>query len=298
MIDQPSRLTRALSRDGSVLVIFADSTAIVQRAHELHNTARTAGAALGRALTVSAIMGSMLKTDNSTLTLQFNGDGPLGNIVCVSDSQGNVRGYVDDPHLELPPTPAGKLDVGGAVGRGNLYVIRDMGLANPYIGYCELVSGEIAEDITHYFAVSEQTPTVCALGVRLNLDDSCNAAGGFLLQLLPLADEAVIPLLERNVHSLESVSALLAAGHDAAAIIAMILRDIPYDVLETTDIEYRCNCSRERYARALLSLGQDELSDLAAAGEPVETCCQFCGERYVFSPSEVADLLAQSQRPQ
>lgn len=282
-----SYLRSAMSQDGSARLIFADTTAIVQRAADLHTLSRTATAALGRTLTATSIMGYLLKDEKSTVTVQVKGDGPLGSIVCVSDSHGNVRGYVDHPQLELPPNDKGKIDVGGAVGKGILYVSKDLGLATPYIGQSPLVTGEIAEDITEYFAKSEQTPSVCALGVRVNRDGSCKAAGGFLLQLLPFADEAVIPKLEANISKIDSVSALIAEEKTAEEIIALVFDGIPFDLFDPAQIEYRCTCSRERYHRALLGLEKNDLEKLRADGKPIEACCQFCGAKYVFTPEEL-----------
>ena len=292
---QSSRLLGALSRDGNVRLILADSTGIVLRAQEIHHPSRTASAALGRSLTAASIMGSLLKAEQGSITLQINGDGPLGQIVCISDSRGYVRGYVENPEVQLPPNAQGKLDVGGAVGQGHLYVIRDLGMSQPYIGYSPLVSGEIAEDITHYFALSEQTPSVCSLGVCLNPDHSCCAAGGFLLQLLPGADESVIQQLEQNIDSLDSITTMMTDGLSAEMIIARVLSGIEFDILNQTEIEYHCNCSSERYARALISLGAEELEDLKKEGQPVETCCHFCSACYIFDPDALDELLAQAK---
>lgn len=282
-----SYLCTAMSQDGSARLLFTDTTSIVERAIQIHGLSRTAAAALGRTLTAASIMGFLLKDEKSTVTVQVKGDGPLGSIVCVSDSHGNVRGYVDQPQLELPPNQKGKIDVGGAVGQGILYVSKDLGLATPYIGQSPLVTGEIAEDITEYFAKSEQTPSVCALGVRVNRDGSCKSAGGFLLQLLPFADETVIPKLEENISKIDSVSALIAEGKSAEEIIGMVFSGIPFDLFEPTDTEYRCTCSRERYHRALLGLAKEDLAKIKADGTPIEACCQFCGAKYVFLPEEL-----------
>ena len=202
---QSSVITRAMTSDGSARIICADTTAIVQKAFEVHRTAKTMTAALGRSLTVTSLMGSLLKDKADTLSLQIKGDGPAGTILCVSNYRGDVRGYAENPDAELPPNEHGKLDVGGAVGQGTLCIIRDFGTGEPYVGISQLVSGEIAEDISEYFVTSEQTPTVCALGVRANTDNSCKSAGGFLLQLLPGADDSIIPALEKNIAALGSV---------------------------------------------------------------------------------------------
>ena len=282
-----SVITRAMTSDGSARIICADTTAIVQKAFEVHKTAKTMTAALGRSLTVTSLMGSLLKDKTDTLSLQIKGDGPAGTILCVSNYRGDVRGYAENPDAELPPNEHGKLDVGGAVGQGTLCIIRDFGTGEPYVGISQLVSGEIAEDISEYFVTSEQTPTVCALGVRANTDNSCKAAGGFLLQLLPGADEAIIPVLEKNIAALGSVSKLLEVGRTPEEIIAMVLEGIDYDLFDSYEIEYQCTCSRDKYMRALISLNQADMDELAESGEPVETECRFCHTKYSFDIDEI-----------
>lgn len=287
-----SAITRACTRDGSARIIVADTTAIVQRAHEIHETSKTVTAALGRALTAASLMGSLLKNRGDTVTLQFKGDGPAGRLLCIADDIGNVKGYVECPEVELPPNAKGKLDVGGAVGRhGTLTVIRDLGFGDPYVGVSDLVSGEIAEDITSYFALSEQTPTVCALGVCCNTDISCRAAGGFLLQLLPGADEAVIPVLETNIAALPPVSSMIADGVTREEIIARVLAGIPYDLFDEMETDYVCGCSRDSYARALISLGEKELLDMIAEDKPVETRCRYCRACHTFSVQELRQMV-------
>ncbi|MBQ7475047.1 MAG: Hsp33 family molecular chaperone HslO [Clostridia bacterium] len=285
-----SVIKRAITTDGSVRVVFCDSTAIVRRACGIHNTAKTATAVLGRCLTAASMMGSLLKDEGDSLTLRVDGDGPAGTVVCVSDYKGNVRGYMDEPKVELPPNAAGKLDVGGAVGKGQLYVIRDLGLKEPYVGASPLVSGEIGDDVTNYYAVSEQTPTVCALGVRVGTDNVCFAAGGYLLQLMPGADESVIDVIEKNVGGIKSVSSLIADGVTGEEIIGRLLSGIPFEMFDEFDIGYVCPCARERYLTALASLRQSDLDELVRAGEPVETGCMFCGKKYVF---EIDEILAE-----
>lgn len=286
---QTSVITRAMTSDGSARILCADTTAIVQKAFEVHKTAKTMTAALGRCLTVTSLMGSLLKDKADTLSLQIKGDGPAGTILCVSNYRGDVRGYAENPDTELPPNEHGKLDVGGAVGQGTLCIIRDFGTGEPYVGISQLVSGEIAEDISEYFVTSEQTPTVCALGVRANTDNSCRAAGGFLLQLLPGADDSIIPTLEKNIASLGSVSKLIEVGHTPEAIIAMVLEGIEYDLFDSYEIEYQCTCNRDKYLRALISLNQDDMDELAETGEPIETVCRFCHSKYSFTVDEVLE---------
>ena len=288
---QASKLTRALTHDGSAMIAAADTSAVVQTAHEIHHLSKTMTAALGRALTAASIFGSLLKEENQSVTLRFCGDGPAGTICCVSDWRGNVRGYADNPDAELPPNDKGKLDVGGAVGKGPMYVLRDLGMEQPYVGVSQIVSGEIAEDVTNYFASSEQTPSVCALGVLTNPDFSCRAAGGFLVQLLPFADPQTVEQIERNVARIESVSRMVDGGMTPQDLIRAVFDGLEFDILDETQIGYVCNCSRERYGAALLSLGRKELSRLLHEGEPVETCCSFCGKKYTFSLDEVRAML-------
>lgn len=284
---EKSTIIRAMTRDGSARITFINSTAMVRHMAEIHTPSKTMTAVLGRAMSGAALMGSLLKDKDNTLTLRFNGDGPAGKIVAVSDYMGNVRICADNYAAELLPNEKGKLDVGGAVGRGTMYVIRDLGLAEPYIGSADIVSGEIAEDITNYFAVSEQTPTVCALGVRVNKEKVCFAAGGYLVQLLPGAEEEVITALERNIVSLESVSRMIADGIGGEEIIARVFDGIEFDLFDEFDCEYRCNCSRERYLSALRGLCREDIDDLKADGKPIEASCQFCGATYTFEPAEL-----------
>jgi len=293
MNTEKSVIKRAITDDGSARVFFIDSTAIVRRACEIHNTSKTMTAVLGRALSAASLMGSLLKDRDNSLTLQFKGNGPAGLIVCVSDYMGNVRGYAENPQAELPPNAIGKLDVGGAVGRGTMYVIKDLGLNEPYIGVSPLVSGEIAEDVTEYFASSEQTPTVCALGVRVDQENMCFAAGGYLLQLMPGAEEAIIGKLETNIGMMNSVSQLIADGKTGEEIIGAVFAGIEYTMFDEFDAEYRCTCERDKYKRALVSLGEDDMQELADAGEDIETSCRFCGTKYVFTLEEILSARAE-----
>lgn len=282
-------ITRALTADGSARIIFADTTEIVEKAREIHGASKTVTAALGRVLTAASLMGSLLKDKENTLTLQFNGDGPAGRIVTVSDYKGNVRGYADNPTAELPPNAKGKLDVGGIIGAGSLYVVKDLGMNEPYVGVSPIVTGEVAEDITEYFASSEQIPTVCALGVRVGRDHSCYAAGGFLIQLLPGADEATISTLEKTVSKIRPVSDMIADGMTASEIIAAAFEGLEYDLFDEFDIGYECTCSREKYLTALAGMNDADLDEIGKDGEPVEACCNFCGSKYVFTMDEIFD---------
>lgn len=285
-----SYITRALTCDGSARIFFTDSGSVVGEAMRIHNTSKTCTAVLGRALTAASLMGTLLKDPDNSLTLQIKGDGPAGTVVCVSDYMGNVRGYVQNPEVELLPNAQGKLDVGGAVGRnGHLYVIKDLGLAEPYNGISPLVSGEIGDDVTEYFASSEQTPSVCALGVRVSNDRHVKAAGGFLLQVMPGADGAVIDKIEENLKMIPSVSALIEDGKSAEEIIGTVLKDIPFDVFDEFETEYRCTCSRNKYLRALASLPDADIEELKRSDDPIETVCRFCGATYTFDMEEVEE---------
>ena len=282
-----SYITRAISTDGSVRIIFCDTTDIVKKASSLHNTSKTVTAVLGRALSATSMMSCLLKDKDNTLTLQIRGNGPCGSVVCVGDYMGNVRGYVDNPEIELPPNNSGKLNVGGAVGKGNLYIIKDMGMANPYIGISPLVSGEIAEDITEYFAQSEQTPSVCSLGVRVDKNLSCYAAGGYLVQLLPGYDDHTIDIIERNVGNISPVSDMIAEGRIGTDIINDLFSGIEYEIFDTINIDYVCNCSREKYLNGIVGLGKKDLDEILNSDRDVETECHFCHNKYSFTPEEI-----------
>lgn len=283
-----SLITRAITADGSARMILADTTEIVQKAADIHSTSKTVAAALGRSLTAASLMGSLLKDKDNSLTLQINGGGPIGRIICVSDYKGNVRGYADNPTVELLPNSRGKLDVGGAVGKdGGLTVIRDMGMGEPYVGTCPLVSGEIAEDITKYFATSEQIPTVCALGVRVDQDRHVLAAGGFLVQVLPGADDSVISAIEKNMTSVSSVSAMIQKNMSAEEIIGTVFDGIDHELFDEFDIDYVCTCSRERYLTAIAGLSANDIKELTEEDKPIEAVCHFCNKKYTFTGDEV-----------
>ncbi|MBQ9692853.1 MAG: Hsp33 family molecular chaperone HslO [Clostridia bacterium] len=290
-----SKIIRAITSDGSARLFFEDSTAIVQRAQSIHGTSKTATAAFGRALMAASLMGCMLKDKNDTLSLQFNGDGPIGKILCVSDYCGNVRGCVDDPTVELPPNKYGKLDVGGVVGKGMFSVIKDMGAGEPYVGLSNIVSGEIAEDITNYFASSEQTPTVCALGVRCGTDNKCVAAGGYILQLMPGAEEETIVKLEENIGKIQSISEAVKREDADEYVIGTLFDGLEFEVFDEFDTEYRCNCSRERFAKALVSIGKEELSAMISENKDIEMTCRFCDNVQSFTPSELTELLSEAK---
>lgn len=285
-------LVRAMTRDGFVKAVAVESRDIVERARQIHKTLPTATAALGRLLTAASMMGNMQKIKNGSLTLQVKGGGPLGTVLAVSDAAGNVRGYVQNPQISLLEKYRGKLDVGAAVGRdGMLTVIRDLQMKEPYIGSVALTSGEIAEDITAYFVQSEQTPTACALGVLVDTDQSVRAAGGYLLQLLPGAPDAVIDALEAGIEKAGAVTALLDQGMGAQALLETVMAGMDLEILETTPVAYRCYCSRERVEATLISLGREELSQIVAEGKPIEISCQFCDTIYTFTPGEIEEIL-------
>ena len=288
------KLIRCITSDGSVAALAADSTDVVGKAEKIHVTSAVTTAALGRLLTAASLMGSNMKGTDDSLTLKVNGGGPSGSVIAVADSGGNVRGYVQNPIVEIPLNKYGKLDVGGAVGKdGYLTVMKDLGLKEPYIGQVPLVSGEIAEDITSYYAVSEQIPTVCALGVLVDRDLSVKAAGGFLIQLLPMAGESVIERLESNIEKLPSVTSMLSGGMGPMDILNRAMEGFELEVLDETDIAYRCNCSRERVERALVSIGKKELQKIADEDEVTELSCHFCNKKYSFSNGDVRRLLAE-----
>ncbi len=285
------RLLRCLTRDATVMAMFLDSKDIVSRAEQIHGTSAVATAALGRLLTAASMMGVMLKGEHESLTLKLGGGGPLGTVMAVSDSHGNVRGYAQNPVVEIPLKPNGKLDVSGAVGTdGQLYVMRDTGAPEPYIGCIPLVSGEIAEDITNYYATSEQTPTVCALGVLVNPDLTVQVAGGLLLQLLPFCPSDVIDRIEANVAKLEPVTTMLAKGMTPEDIIAIALDGMEFDVLDMYEPAYRCACSHKKVEGALLALPQNERVSLADETGFAEVTCRFCDKVYRYSREQLERL--------
>lgn len=288
------KIVRSISRDGGILCMAIDSTDMAAQAEQYHKTSATMTAALGRLLTAASMMGDMLKGEKDSVTLRLAGNGPAGPMIAVADSQGNVKAYASNPVVEIPLNQYGKLDVSGAVGKeGTLTVIRDLGLKEPYVGQTPIVSGEIAEDITHYFAVSEQTPTVCALGVLVNTDLTVISAGGYLIQLLPGVEDELITRLEQNVNALPPVSRMLADGMTPEEICRKALDGFEPEILDESAVSYRCDCSRERVERALCSLGSQELRDMAAEQEDTQVECHFCDKKYHFSARE---LLAMAKR--
>ena len=278
--------------DGFVKAVAIRSTEIVRRGAEIHKTTPNATAAFGRALTAASMMGNMQKVENGSMTMQIKGGGPIGTIVCVSDPVGNVRGYVYEPNVPLAEKFPGKLDVGATVGTdGTLTVIRDLQMKEPYVGSVPLVSGEIGDDVTAYFAQSEQTPTACALGVLVDRDCSVKVAGGYLLQLLPGAPDDVIDKLEAGIRRAGAVTKMLEAGLNPEDILGQVCGDLGVVFMETTPVEYKCYCSRERVTSALLSLGKEELEEIAQEGKAFPVGCQFCDTAYSFTPEDIRELL-------
>ncbi|MBR7142830.1 MAG: Hsp33 family molecular chaperone HslO [Clostridia bacterium] len=294
-VDRPAVLVRAMTQDGSARALAIDATAIVRRAQEISGSSPVITAAYGRALTAASLMGSLQKDPEDEMTLQIRGDGPAGTIVTASDYSGNVRGYVENPRVELPLAANGKLAVGRAVGEGLLILSRKTGMGGePYTAQNPLVSGEIAEDIAHYYATSEQIPTLIGLGVLVGPDESCLAAGGFLIQLLPYADEEIIPLLERNASAFGDVSRHIAEGMTPQQMLEALLKDIPFDLFDELEVGYRCPCTRERTERALISLGRQQLQELIDNDHGAQLTCRFCDNVYDYSEEELKKLLAQA----
>lgn len=285
-------LVRGMSMDGFVKAVAIRSTQLVRRGAQIQGTTPNATAAFGRALTAASMMGNMQKVDNGSMTLQIRGGGPIGTITVVSDPTGNVRGCVTEPKVPLVEKYPGKLDVGATVGTdGTLTVIRDLQMKEPYIGSIKLVSGEIGDDVTAYFAQSEQTPTACALGVLVDRDCSVKVAGGYIVQLLPGAPDEVIDRLEAGIQRAGAVTPMLEQGMTPEDILGQVAGDLGIVFLETTEVEYRCYCSRERVTSALISLGRQELTEIMQENKPFPVECQFCDTVYRFTPEDIAQLL-------
>ncbi len=288
------KLVRAITKDGSVKAVAAVTKDLTEQVRNIHKTLPVATAALGRTLAAASMMGNALKEENASLTLQIKGGGPLGTVLAVSDHLGNVRGYVQNPQVDVPLREDGKLDVGRAVGAdGTLTVIKDIGLKEPYIGSVGLLGGEIAEDLAAYFVESEQIPTACALGVLIDRGQSVKAAGGYIIQLLPGAGEDVIAKVEGGVMAAGAVTALLDRDPDPEALLRTVLSDFEVEILETAPIEYKCYCSRDRVERALISMGVAELEDLLAEQGGCELGCQFCDKVYRFTDKELQAIIDQ-----
>ena len=285
-------LVRGMTMDGFVKAVAIRSTEMVRRGAEIQGTTPTATAALGRCLTAASMMGNMQKVENGSMTMQVRGGGPIGTITIVSDPVGNVRGCVTEPMVPWLSKYPGKLDVSAVVGtEGTLTVIRDLQMKEPYIGSVPLVTGEIADDVTAYFAQSEQTPTACALGVLVEPDETVSVAGGYLVQLLPGAPDDIIDRLEAGIQRAGAVTTMLQAGMTPEDILGQVCGDLGVVFLETTEVSYKCYCSQERVERMLLSLGKKELTEIADEGKPFEVGCQFCDTVYSFTPEEIRNLI-------
>lgn len=284
-------IVRATAAGSQIRAFAAVTRDVVETARKAHNTSPVATAALGRLLTAGAMMGVMMKGEKDILTLQVQGDGPLKGITVTADSRGRVKGYVGNPDVMLPPNARGKLDVAGAVGHGIINVIKDMGLKEPYSGQVALQTSEIAEDLTYYFAVSEQVPSAVGLGVLMNKDNTVRQAGGFIIQVMPFAEESTIEKLEENVQKIQSVTALLEEGHTAESLLEKVLEGFDIEITDRISTEFYCNCSKERVEKALISIGKKDLRELIQEGRPAELNCHFCNTNYVFSVEELKEIL-------
>lgn len=284
-------IIRATAANDQIRAFVAVTTEMVETAREHHNTSPVATAALGRLLTAGAMMGSMMKGEKDVLTLQIKAGGPLQGITVTADSQGNIKGYVGNPDVCIPANSKGKLDVAGAVGPGFLTVIKDMGLKEPYSGQVMLQTCEIAEDLTYYFATSEQVPSAVGLGVLMNKNNTVRQAGGFIVQLMPFAEEEVISRLEQNVQKINSVTNLLEEGHTPESLLEKVLEGFDMQINEKMDTRFHCNCSKERVAKALISIGRKELNEMIQEGKPIEMNCHFCNTNYNFTVEELKEIL-------
>lgn len=287
-------IVRAMAADNQVRVFAATTRNLVETARQNHQTSPVATAALGRLLTAGAMMGSMMKNTKDVLTLQVRGDGPLEGITVTADSQGNVKGYVLNPDVIIP-AKNGKLDVGGAVGIGLLNVIKDMGLKEPYVGQTILVTSEIAEDLTYYFANSEQTPSSVGLGVLMEKDNTVKCAGGFIIQLMPFAEEQTIVQLEENLKNVTSVTELLDKGYTPEMLLDALLGDLGYEITDTIETKFYCNCSKERVEHAVVSIGRKDIQEMIDEGEDIEVKCHFCNSAYKYSVEELKDIIKRSK---
>ena len=292
-----AKIVRTISHEATVVATAIDALDMVSEIEKIHNTSAVVTAALGRLSIAASLMGIALKGKDDSITLRVNGGGPCGTLIAVADGLGNVKSYVENPVVEIPLNRQGKLDVAGAVGKnGTLSVIKDMGLKEPYSGQIPLVSGEIAEDVASYYALSEQVPTVCALGVLVNPDLTVKAAGGYLIQLLPFAPESVIDTIEKTIAEIPSVTKMLEAGTTADEMAHLVLRGLDPDVMDDLEAHFRCDCSKQRVERALISMGRKELQEMADEEKEQEICCHFCGKKYSFSPADLKRLLAAATR--
>lgn len=290
-------IVRATAADGQIRAFAATTRDLVETARSAHNTSPVATAALGRLLTAGAMMGIMMKGEDDLLTLRVEGDGPIGGLLVTADSRGDVKGYAFHPDVMLPPNEKGKLDVGGALGIGVLSVIRDIGLKEPYVGQTILVSGEIAEDLTYYYATSEQVPSSVALGVLMNKENTVRQAGGFIIQLLPGASDEMIDKLEARLGEIAPITALLDQGKTPEEILNDLLGDFGLEILDRIPTRFHCDCEKSRVARAIISIGKKEISDMIEEGKPIEVSCHFCNRIYTFTVDELKEMLERATRP-
>ncbi|MDF2513784.1 MAG: hslO [Herbinix sp.] len=288
-------IIRANAADNQIRAFAATTRDLVEYARSIHETSPVATAALGRLLTAGTMMGSMMKGENDLLTLQIKGNGPIGGITVTADTKGTVKGYAYNPEVLLPANEKGKLDVGGAVGEGILSVIKDMGLKEPYIGQTHLVSGEIAEDLTYYFATSDQVPSVVALGVLMNKDNTVRRAGGFIIQLMPFAEDWVIDMLEKKVNEISSITTLLDQEMSPEAILEYILSDVGLEITDKLPTSFECNCTKERVEKAIISIGQKDIQEMIDDNEPIEVNCHFCSKHYHFTVDELKEMIIRSR---
>ena len=290
-------IVRATAAGGQIRAFAVTSREMVETARSYHNTSPVATAALGRLLSAGAMMGAMMKGEKDLLTLQIKGNGPIGGITVTADSHANVKGYVQNPAVMIHANEKGKLDVGGAVGIGILNVIRDIGMKEPYVGQCELKTGEIGDDLTYYFAVSEQVPSSVGLGVLMEKNNTVRQAGGFIIQLMPFTSDEVIDRLEQKLAEVSSVTSMLDQGMTPEQILSELLGEFGLEILDTVSAQYRCDCSRERIERALISIGKKDLQEMIAEGRTIEVGCQFCNKKYQVTVDELKELLEKSSRP-
>lgn len=284
-------IVRATAANHQLRIFAVTSRDTVEKAREIHNTSPVATAALGRLLTAASMMGSMMKGEKDILTLQIQCGGPIGGLTVTSDAQANVKGYVKEPTVILPPNSKGKLDVSGAIGPGFLNVIRDIGMKEPYNGQTHLVSGEIAEDLTYYYATSEQVPSSVGLGVLLDKDNHVRQAGGFIIQVMPFAEDSVIDVVEDTIKHMHSVTDLLEQGMTPEDMIQHLMKGLDVEILDRIPTQYACNCSKERVSRAVASVGKNDLEEMIKDGETIEVNCQFCGSHYYFTTDELKEFL-------
>ena len=288
-------IVRATAADAQIRAFAITSRELVETARKAHNTSPVVTAALGRLMSGGVMMGAMLKGDNDLLTLQVSGDGPVKGMTVTADGKGNVKGYANEPQVMLPPSPKGKLDVGGAVGHGMLRVIKDMGLKEPYVGQTNLQTGEIAEDLTYYFASSEQVPSSVGLGVLMEKDNTVKQAGGFIVQLMPFAEEKVIARLEQNLAAFSTVTQVLDEGKSPEEMLGLILDGMDMEILDILPAQFYCNCDKKRVEKAIISIGKKEISEMISEGKEIEVNCHFCNTSYKFTVEELESLLKRSR---